>query len=472
MKKPTVFSDTLSWVLTCTSVVFLVFFRGRWAFMPGVYDEQCYLEWLHKFIGVPYRACYSSSHLPGVAIQWIPVGWFSRFLSYITGSPLSDWLESLIGLQTFATWGVCLFLFHKIFLALEVPFPKIKSVALLFFLNMPVLEFMTQLNFGTVPAELLLSSMLVFCLIKERWLLAIPTAFLLNLTRVNDIFAFFLIVGALIDSSKAGKLNISRRNQIILGSVFLAFLLAALTGVLYIGLVTGYNHVFLGDILPRLSPYRWWRGLFMGQWGVFWTAPAAIISFIICCYFTRRLSWLSRAGLLWVFSELALVIALNEIRADYINPPWRYLLGSFIGMIPAIVETSRHLSQPLKKGCGTLFNFLAGWQLYLAFVTHSFTILNYWKAKDNLDDWSLLEYLHLLQNPLDLIKLFYVAPVGFTLFSWCKDWRFFKNYEQYTQYALQGPKLYLLTASTLLALAIVVIYIRDTYFRKSGEVLQ
>lgn len=459
------------WALFWTSLLFLIFFRARWALRPGVYDDQCYLEWLHKFVFVPFPVCYSPSHLPGVAIQWIPVGWLSRLLSLLTGLPLLDWLAPLIGLQTFATWGVCLWGIHKIFLELGVPQIKSRTGALVFLLNVPALEFLTQLNFGTVAAELLFSVLLIYQILKKRWFLAVISAFLLNLTRVNDTLAFLLIAGALLDLNQAGTFYISEKNKKIFAVVFLGLLVVAISGVLYIGLVTGYNHVFLWDVLPRLYPYRWWRGFFMGKWGIFWTAPAACFGFVVCCGAFRKLSWFARAGLLWVFSEIALVIALNEIRSDYVNPPWRYLLGSFIGMIPALVEVSRLLSATTKKWVGRLAKVTAVWQMYLAFVTHSFTILQYWKTHEPDEKWSMLEYLYLLHDPGDLIKLLYMAPVGFSVFSWGKHWPFFKSYEQYLQYALQGPELYLLTLTTGVALATIVKFFWDRFFRKTSKVL-
>lgn len=344
-------------------------------------------------------------------------------------------------------------------------------MALLFLLNLPALEFLTQFNFTTVGAEIALSSLLLYFILSERWLLALVSATLLNLTRINDPMAFLLIGGALLDLIQANKLLLSKKMKVALISSLAVLAIAALAFTLYVGLVTGYNGVFIYHLLPRLHPYRWWRCLFMGGWGLFWTAPGGILAFVISCFYWRKLSWLARAGLLWVFSEIVLIVVLNELRSDYTNPPWRYIIGSLIGMIPALTEITKKLSQTLKKVFYFLSGFLAIWQVYLAFVTHSFTILRYWKIARWVDDWSLMHYVYLLRDPLDLIKMLYAAPLGFTLFSWGKNWPFFQKYHAYSKYAVEGPSLYLLTLSTILALLILIPYLLNKLPRKPTEML-
>lgn len=463
--------ETDFWAFAATSTLFLLFFRGRWALRPGIHDDQCYLEWLHKFIFAPYPNCYSTSHLPGVAIQWIPVGWLAKGLAYCTSSAISTWLEPLVGLQTFATWGMCLMVIQRILFKLEVPFSKSKKLALLFLFNLPALEFITQFTFTTVAAEMLLSSFLLYFVLNQKWFLSFVSAVLLNFTRINDPAAFLLIGGALLDLNQSNPHFLSRRTKLMLVSFLSLFILIATCFTLYVGLVTGYNGVFITDLLPRLSPYRWWRGLFMGSWGLFWTAPGGILALCLCSFYWRKLSWLARAGILWALSEVTIIVVLNELRSDYTNPPWRYLIGSLIGLIPALVETSRSFPRKAFQSLGILATLLAGWQIYLAFVTHSFTILNYWKVARWVDDWSLLHYVFLLRDPFDLIKLLYAAPVGFTVFSWAKNFPFFAPYQAYLKYAVQGPSLYLLTLSTISAIVVVVFYLRNKLSRDDAEML-
>lgn len=460
------------WALACASVLFLVFFRGRWALKAvNQYDDQCYLEWLHKFLFTPYPACYSSSHLPGGAILWIPVGWLSKLLSTLTSIPLAQWLEPLIGLQTFLTWAISLILLQKIILKFKVSSLQSKKIALVFLLNIPVLEFMTQFNFSTVAAELFLCCCLIYWVITKRWILAVLAGVLLNLTRLNDMVAFLVILGALIDSQKAKQLHFSEKTKRLLLLGFTILFGLATAYALFIGIFKGYNGLFLKDILPRLSPYRWWRGLFMGGWGLFWAAPAAILIFIFSLFFIKKLTWFSRAGLVWIFAEITLIIALNECRSDYTNPPWRYIIGSMIGMLPALLEISQFLLPKWRKLSGYAMAFLATWQVYLAFVTHSFTTLNYWKVTQWVDNWSLLHYVYILKNPLDLIKLLYLSPIGFTIFSWGADQPYFQRYAQYSKYALKGPALYLLTIGTIIALALLVLFVIKKIRDAATEVL-
>lgn len=463
--------ERVLWAVASSSALFLVFFRARWAMTPGIYDDQCYLEWLHKLLSLPYPRCYSTSHLPGVAIQWIPMAWLAKFVSQFTMIPFQYWLEPLIGLQTFVTWGVSLLIIQKIFFQLNVSFSLSKKIALIFLLNIPALEFLTQFNFTTVGAELLLSSLIVFLILKRKWILALGGAVLLNVTRINDPMVFLLIGGALLDLNLANKLLIPRKYKIALVSLFSILVILVASFSLYIGLVKGYNGVFLTDLFPRIYPYRWWRCFFMGNWGLFWTAPAGILGFLICSIYAKNLSWFARAGLLWVFSEIVLIVVLNELRADYINPPWRYIIGSLIGMIPALVETASFLSNVQKRWAYRLIKALAIWQVYLAFVTHSFTILNYWRVTRWVDNWSLLHYVYLLRDPGDLIKLLYVSPVGFTLFSWFKGWSFFQRYQSYVKYAVQGPALYVLTVSTFLSVIFLTLYLINKITSKQSEML-
>lgn len=465
------FKQNYLWALAAMSALFLVFFRGRWALHPGIHDDQCYLEWLHKFILTPYHACYSSSHLPGVAIQWIPAGWVAKTIAHFTEVPISTWLEPIIGLQTFFTWGLCLIILQKIFFKMGVSLSNSKKVALIFLLNLPALEFLTQFTFTTVAAEMLVSGSLLLSILNQKWLWAFSLALLLNATRINDPAAFLLIGGALIDLQRENPQFLSKKIKLALGVLFFSFVLIALGFTLYVGFVTGYNGVFITDLLPRLSPYRWWRGLFMGSWGLFWTAPAGILGFILCSLYFKKLSWLARAGVVWVFSEIAIIVVLNELRADYTNPPWRYIIGSLIGLIPAVVETVKLLSKSTHRSLLVGAKILAGWQVYLAFVTHSFTILNYWKVARWVDDWSLLHYVYLLRDPVDLIKLLYVAPVGFSVFSWGKNLTYFQKYQNYVKYAVEGPSLYLLTLSTICALLALTLYFANKLSRNDAEML-
>ena len=82
-------------------VVFLLFFRARWAFAISYVDETCYLESLHKLLGLNYPACYLTTHLPGVVLSWVPVAGLAALLSQISSYGFEDWLMPLLGLFSF-----------------------------------------------------------------------------------------------------------------------------------------------------------------------------------------------------------------------------------------------------------------------------------------------------------------------------------------------------------------------------------
>jgi len=88
-----------------------------------------------------------------------------------------------------------------------------------------------------------------------------------------------------------------------------------------------------------------------------------------------------------------------------------------------------------------------------------------------VDDWSLLHYVYLLRDPVDLIKLLYVAPVGFSIFSWGKNLTYFQKYQNYVKYAVEGPSLYLLTLSTICALLALTLYFANKLSRNDAEML-
>lgn len=432
--------------------VFLIFFRSRWAMRSGGYDEECYIQWLHWFLGLAYPPCYSPSHSPGIALVWWPIGALALVLSKLTSLPFIELVKPLISLSSFAFWGASVFLIDAILQKLktnkEPPVPLWLPLAIL--ANVRLLEHAARQNFWNHPAEFALALTVVLACLHGRYPTAVLLSALVCFIRINDAPIFLVVAGAFADRVARRGAPLSGNTKKITGA--LAILIGITLGyvVYQIGFVSGYNGMSIPIVVKSFSIARYAQAFVMGFDGLLWVAGWFLLCIGMGLYHCRKLSWLAISALIWMGAELMLVVGLNGIRADYGAPAWRYFIGSFAGAVVLWNEVYRLSSPRFQKISTAVLLIYAIWlplQMYAydGVVIHKALNVELSLFPEN----HILQRFELLLHPTAVFKLLGQAPVGFTLFSWFCDHPALIHYAQFAKYALKGLELWVMTIATV-----------------------
>lgn len=453
--------------LLSSCVVFLLFFRARWAFSINIVDETCYLEWTHKLIGASYPACYLKTHLPGIAILWLPAALLASLLGYLTGTGLEDWLLPLVALTSLLAWVASLFLINAIFglLISKEHSPRLRAWIwpLIFLFNVPVLTYAARHTLMSHAGECLVALLTLYLLLNRRYTLAFVGAIWLTMIRLNDLPIVLMIVGKLIDDRKFSLRQTSQRQAMIVGAVTVC-LLAALA--YYIGFVSGHANVRLFDILHSVSPKAILQVLFTPEISPVLFLPFWFFALALATFHIRRLSWMSRAGLVWMYVLLIFFIG-HTTSWNMDGPHFRFFIGSYVAVLVIWLELARRFRPSLAKASLVVLSVAAAWytcfewascptSYWMKIVTGS-AFFEHYAAYNGSTTPAFLRKMVL--EPIGL------SPLGFTIYSWFSSSTVFSSLSQFKRYALSGPPLWILTATTAAVCTYLLLLARQLRLR-------
>lgn len=456
-------SNSKRYLILSACLVFLLFFRARWAFNISYVDETCYLESLHKLLGMDYPACYLKTHLPGAVLSWVPVAGVAGLLSWLSSYSFEQWLMPLLGLFAFGCWGFTLLQLQSINSKNGIDklyFTKIPWLfSLVFLLNIPALDFATQLTTMAHATELAVVFLILKWVHQKKYFLAILFTLWLSLIRLNDIPMLLVVFAAMFEQKNITFDARQKRYLIISGSV-VTLLISAIA--IWLGVIHGHANMKIGTLAGSISLRTLNQVLFSPVESIPLYLPLWSATLILGLIFYRKLSWTARAGLLWMIS----VFLFNAGHRGYWKtdgPHFRFFLGSFAAVLQLLHELSPQFSDRTKTAIKAIMVFGAIW--YSLFVwsgadAYNWTGLYLFKGGLNAsyvayDGSAMPAHLRkLLIEPLGL------SPVVFSLFSGFPNAPIFSKFSNMQKYAIHGCALYLLALSSIVATATVILGLR------------
>ncbi len=424
--------------------VFFFFFRAQNAFnIPASPDASCYLSWLYKFLGRNYSGICYGDFFPGIALLWLPLTIIFSALSFFT--PLSHYtMVSLsISVSALLFWGFTLLLASKICQEMEISFFEV----ILWLFSVPILYYSTSRVDMAHSGELLLSTLMLFFILKNQTVKAFIAFFLLFLTRLNDFTAILLPLTLIIAT---------RKKILTIKSIsFYIFFLVVIISIIifsYFAFLTDYNRVNFYTIFSRISFDRLLIVLFGTDWGLIWTAPWWLFVLIIGLLNFLKISNLSRCSLLWMLTELFCCIGWNSNGGDF---AYRYLIGTYAGTL-LIWRDIRKLYVTQVRIGKFLLLINALWITFLTWIYRTYPLFS--------PDWISVRNPHYLPHfqlkalswflePTRLIEPIRLSPIPVTICSW-----FQKNWCQ-DLYSIDVPILNFDKTIALTFLVIIMLFI-------------
>ncbi len=417
------------------SAVFLVFFRARSAFtISGQFDDVCYVEWLYRLLGLPFGAtCYADFYLPGPALFWLPGGWLAVLAAKLSGTSPDAWIPIFIGLTAFACWAASLHFIDRIVQHFRPEASLLEALGYL--MAIPVLYYCTSRSCMAHAPEIFLASATVLLLLRERVWLALTLAFWLSFVRVNDAPMIFVVLARAWDLHPDGKF----RKRLATLAAVLALPLA------WFAFVKGYGGAdYLHRILAEITPSEIARTFLERRDGLLWSGPWWIAVWVLGLFQFRKLSWMSRMAIAWMFLLLLVCIGWTTSGGNLF---YRYLIGTYPLAIVVLLEIWPTLSVCAQR----LFQ---GLLVYEAFYLTIVTWLNasrFQNLFETLGSASGLGWVKALFSPVLLVG---VSPPGLSLFSIAgeKLTRVFSIPPP--DYTVQGPALWTLCTLSLVGIAL------------------
>jgi len=446
-----ILNSRLLWLTFYGGLSFLIFFQARWAITATFgFDESCYLEYFHKFLAEPFPVCYSKSLFWGSVLTWWPIGLLVKACSKIFSVPFTVLALPVIGLFSYLQWVLSLLIIDRVCLKVtqnwgssRIPSPHIVFIT---FLTLPVIQYVFRWNFFSHAAELFLVSFMFYFLVHHKYFIALFFCVWIFATRLNDAFVILVPIGALLDHNKILLLGKVKR-RVLLGILAL--------GVLFVGFklwricfVTGYNGFYLADVIRSLK----WEGIKGGLLnpfhGLLWFDFFWLFSIVYFTVNIRKLSRMQQAICIWQWS-LVFIHATQFVFWGYSEN--RLFIGSYLGTLLNLVLFWPQISNSSRK----LFVFFIGGAAFMRvwyFVAATAPGLKYWaEVLGNQDSSFLVSTIKMLLRPAKTLEITAgLSPIGFTMFSWGKNWEVFSKYRSYVDYAISQPALSFLTVFTLI----------------------
>lgn len=383
---------------TLCCLAFLFFFRPTQALLvdPLSHDPVCYLEWLYRFLSEPTGRCTSLHFAPGVAVWWLPFGFMGKIWAALSGLPIITSIEMFVGAASFLFWISSYYLLVKIFEKSFGALPPV-SWASLFTFALPSFYYTFIHPFYAHSAEVLAALVTVFLLLENRILPALVTASLLSLTRFNDFPIFLMIGGRLWD------IRHSHNNRTLTLSFFSLFLLGS-AWFFRVAFVTGYDgNMYLLYLFRDLTLVDLDR-FFFSRWQTIFLHTAWIVLFGHGIFFLKRLSWMNRGALVWMFSGLLLSIGWNALGFGQ-----RYILGSYAAGASVLIEIFPWMSVKARRVFSWTMFFNALLIAYLTLLADT-RFLPIWGVVLHWKGWESIQHLW------GSIFVLGLSPLGF-LFS-------------------------------------------------------
>ena len=362
----------LSACLALTAVFFLTFFRAIWAFRVNWQnDDGCYLATLGRLLafdtsGVCTRENY---YAPGAPLLWMPVGLLAKLVSYLTKTDVWFWAVSGISLFSFCLWGASLVLLTSVLSHWEKTrhYSRWAKVLLAqaILLNVPVLYYAIHWTIMPHTAEFFLSAMVFLFLCRNRPWVAFFTSAVLCLTRYNDFPVLLMVVGHLFDNKTNATSKTARR--VIGGSACII-----ISWIAYKALWAGYGRWHVDELISRLNLTSVQRFLFDPDSGMVWMSPWWILSLVSGIFYFPRLSYVSRAGLIWIVTEFILLAGWTNVGGDF---GFRYSIGSYIASLSIFLEISSLVPRFYPSFIG-ITGLNAVWLTYLSAIYRTINSLS------------------------------------------------------------------------------------------------
>ena len=450
-----IYQGRMGKLLLFIGAIFLVFFRARWAMRMTGYDESCYFMYVHRLIGAAHPDCYTTTHSPGIALLWLPAALISTPLGWLSGKGLDAWLQPFIGLTSFTVWGLSLLLIDN-FLKREkkISLPWYWTVLLL--LNVPLLEFAIRYTFLVHAGEFFVALLGVYCLLGKKYKSAIFLIVWLTVIRVNDLPMIFMLIGRYLDDNpllvRWDYWKENRKKLLPFALVLVPLSILGAIPLYRLAFVTGHNGLFLNDIIRMITGSAFAAVFFSKHWGVMWFTTFWLFVLGSGTFFFRRLSWMGRGALIWMFLDLLFLVGHSALWGSMSHVGlWeglpmqvRYLIGSYAGAIVVWLELVPQLSEVYLRFSRWLAMLGAMW--YTAFIWaggESFT----WYALLTGNGVAYVAYdgsttnsalRKLLLEPIGL------SPMAFSFYSSFPSIALFSKFQIFTKYALVGPELWIL----------------------------
>lgn len=433
------------------ATMFLLFFRARYAFtVYSTGDDACYVRWLATFVGERTDLCSGTNpYAPGIALLWLPAGAVARLVQVATSLPFVRQIAVWVGTASFLYWAASFFLLDAIVVRsssdrhASTPLQRTRWVIILS-LAVPVLFYATNRTTLAHAGEWFLALLTVLLSQRGRVWPALAVASLLVLTRYNDAPALFMVIGSWLDDQRLNaRPNRSAAVWVMFGGVVALFLVP----LVRIAFFTGYNGVYLTDVIRAVSIERASHVLFGADWGLLWTAPWWLVGYGLGLARIRRLSLMARGALVWMTAELALCLGWGGAGSEF---TYRYLIGSYAGALIVWLEVLRQggwLSLRVFK-IGTTATAI--WLTYLAWIYKTTPATTLRLTSGVWANPSLqLEALRMLGHPVQWIRPIGLSPVPSVLYSW-----FLPASPAFSRYVLSQPALSALTVLTVAAAAV------------------
>jgi hypothetical protein len=337
------------------ALLFLFFFRPGIALrMNGVFDEPCYLAWTKWFMGEFSATCEGKQHFGGIALLWLPFALIGKGFAALTKTPLEESIVFFIGISSFlylCLSGYFLSLSLKKFLEdQQTRFSKkMDPLPFLLICSSPVVYYATVRTLLPHAGELFLSSLLVFFGLRGKSYGAAVVAFLLCLTRPQNLGCWAYV--ATLSELRPTQKKMFRGLGIIL------FILLS-----YWWCYFGYHQTYFLPTVLRVSFRDLALFLLQIDFGILWTQTTWFFAFLYVLFLKKPTQ--NQIGLwVWLLISGLTCIIWPTNGSSY---GFRYLIGSYAAVWLLLLELLSR--DKLRKFFGVFLSLTAIWNLALVWV--------------------------------------------------------------------------------------------------------
>lgn len=332
---PTGYEDFFK-VLLITSIVFLLCYDVSVALTINprnwFADEGCYMQALGTYLGIDgEHVCGNSAfRAAGVTLLWLPFAAIGKYIAHFKHENVTEYILGMISYGSVLFWAVTFFFVKRI---LKESSRKTTDylfiVAVLF--NIPSFYYVFSRPFMPHAAEAMLAFGFVYFLKKSLPVHALLMAVWLTLTRYNDAPVFLMLVAWMLDQRRRSGTPFHPRTVKLIGVV----VGLAVIGIGWVSLFYGYDSYTVIDLLHDTK----WKGAYdffiSPNWGILWSGTWWLVSLLLGLWHFRRLSFYSRAAVLWMIAEAVLCIGWNGNGNSF---AFRYLIGSYAAALVVWME--------------------------------------------------------------------------------------------------------------------------------------
>lgn len=308
--------------LSVSALTFLIFFHPTLAFNArAIVDDQCYLDWLGRWLFFHYDGCPNQYTFPGTTFIWLPGAAIARIIALFTHTSFIAAITTSIGISSFICWTLTLFLFADIVKSLTENERERLYLPLLFLFAIPALHYATVRTTMTHISEIFFATATFALLLRKKHVAAFAIGILLTITRINDAPILVVILAAFLDQRK--------RMKWLAPFATIAFLISL--PIIRIAMVTRYggHSPYAVTLIPVIKNVSWeyFCHMLVGDHfsmlltATFWLGVLAIGTPAL-----PRLSWMSRAGIFWMWLLFLVSVGWGDMGSAF---GYRYIIGTY-----------------------------------------------------------------------------------------------------------------------------------------------